>query len=217
MKTAIITANRICMTYCRKAMRLPIGMSPLSTRMLPNHRIATEDRLKTAISNGSITANMRLTRIAVAVRSAFATSNRSSSWRVRTKARMTRTPLSASRVTWLMRSTLTCIAWKSGSALAISVPTMRAMIGRMTTRMPASGTSWRRAMMIPPTARMGAMIIMLRPIRTTIWTCCTSFVLRVISDGVPKWLSSTWEKLSTLRKMAERRSRPNAIPVFEPQ
>ena len=120
MKTAIITANRICMTYCRKAMRLPIGISPLSTRMAPNHRIATDDRLKIAISSGIISANSRLTWIAVAIRSWLATSKRSSSWRVRTNARMTRTPLSASRVTWLIRSTLTCIAWKSGSARDIS-------------------------------------------------------------------------------------------------
>ena len=71
--------------------------------------------------------------------------------------------------------------------------------------------------MIPPTARIGAMIIMLRPISTVIWTCWTSLVLRVMSDGVPKWLSSACEKLSTLRKMAPRRSRPKAMPVFEPQ
>ena len=71
--------------------------------------------------------------------------------------------------------------------------------------------------MTPPTARIGAMIIMFRPIRTTIWTCWTSLVLRVMSDGVPKWLSSACEKLSTLRKMAPRTSRPNAMPVFEPQ
>ena len=71
--------------------------------------------------------------------------------------------------------------------------------------------------MIPPTARIGAMIIMFRPIRTTIWTCWTSLVLRVISDGVPNVLSSACEKLSTLRKIAPRTSRPKAMPVFEPQ
>ena len=78
MNTAIITANRICMTYCRNAMRLPIGISPLATRMLPNHRIATDDRLNTAISSGIISANRRLTRSDVAVRSVFAISNRAS-------------------------------------------------------------------------------------------------------------------------------------------
>ena len=69
MNTAIITANRICMTYCRNAMRLPIGISPLETRIAPNHRIATEERLKIAISSGSITANRRFTCRDVAVRS----------------------------------------------------------------------------------------------------------------------------------------------------
>ena len=141
MNTAIITANRICMTYCRNAMRLPIGISPLETRMLPNHRMATDDRLKIAISSGSITANRRFTCKDVAVRSWFATSNRSSSCLVRTNARITRTPLSASRVTWLIRSTLTWTAWNIGSARYIREPTMTAITGRITTRMPASGTS----------------------------------------------------------------------------
>ena len=141
MNTAIITANRICMTYCRNAMRLPIGIAPLSTRIAPNHRIATLDRLKTAVSSGIITANIRFTLREVAVRSLLATSKRSSSWRVRTNARMTRMPLRASRVTWLTRSTLTCTAWNKGSALYISVPTMMAMIGRTTIRIPDSGTS----------------------------------------------------------------------------
>ena len=94
---------------------------------------------------------------------------------------------------------------------------MTAMIGRTTIRMPDNGTSWRSAMMIPPTARIGAMIIMFRPIRTTIWTCWTSLVLRVMSDGVPNVSSSAREKLSTLRKMAPRTSRPNAMPVREPK
>ncbi len=205
------------MTYCRNAIRFPIGISPLATRMLPNHRMATLDRLKISMSVGSISENSRWTRNEVAVRSWLATSKRSSSWSVRTNARMTRIPLSASRVTWLTRSTLTCIAWKSGRARDISSPTMRAMSGRTTIRIPDSGTSWRRAMMIPPTARIGAMIIMLRPIRTTIWTCWTSFVLRVMSDAVPNVSSSAREKLSTLRKMAPRTSRPNAIPVLLPQ
>ena len=71
--------------------------------------------------------------------------------------------------------------------------------------------------MTPPTARIGAMIIMFRPIRTTIWTCWTSFVLRVMSDGVPNRSSSACEKLSTFRKIEPRTSRPNAMPVFDPK
>ena len=143
------------MTYCRNAMRLPIGISPLATRRLPNHRIATVDRLKTAISSGIISANSRLTLSDVAVRSRLATSKRSSSCRVRTKARMTRTPLRASRVTWLTRSILTWIRLEQRQRARHQDPTMRVMIGRITIRMPDSGMSWRRAMMTPPIARIG--------------------------------------------------------------
>ena len=46
MRMAIMTANRICIRYGRKAVRLPIGMPPLSTRQAPNHMTATVDRLK---------------------------------------------------------------------------------------------------------------------------------------------------------------------------
>ena len=35
ISTAVMTAMRICMMYCRKAMRLPMGISPLSTRKAP--------------------------------------------------------------------------------------------------------------------------------------------------------------------------------------
>ena len=93
------------------------------------------------MSSGIIIANIRFTVREVAVRSRLATSKRSSSWRVRTNARMTRMPLRASRVTWLTLSTFTCTAWNRGSALYISVPTMMAMIGRTTIRIPDSGTS----------------------------------------------------------------------------
>ena len=72
-------------------------------------------------------------------------------------------------------------------------------------------------MMIPPMIRIGAEIIRVRAMNTTIWTCCTSFVLRVISDAGPKWFTSTWLKLSTLRKIALRTSRPNPIAVLAPQ
>ena len=41
---------------------------------------------------------------------------------------------------------------------------------------------------------MGADRMTVRPMNTTVWTCCTSLVLRVMSDAGPKWLISTWEK-----------------------
>ena len=71
--------------------------------------------------------------------------------------------------------------------------------------------------MMPPTAMIGAMIMMLNAITRTIWTCWTSLVLRVISDGVPKVLVSFCEKSITLRKIALRTSRPNDMAVIEPK
>ncbi len=94
---------------------------------------------------------------------------------------------------------------------------IRAITGTITTRMPVSGTSWRRAMITPPTSMIGADTMTVRPMRTTIWTCWTSFVLRVISEAVPKWLTSTWENVSTFPKMPARRSRPKAIDTFAAQ
>ena len=71
-------------------------------------------------------------------------------------------------------------------------------------------------MITPPTIRIGAETIRVRPMNRTIWTCWTSFVLRVISEAGPKWLTSTWLKLSTLRKIALRTSRPNPIEMRAP-
>ena len=39
--------------------------------------------------------------------------------------------------------------------------------------------------MIPPTIRIGAETMIVRAMKTTVWTCWTSFVLRVISDAGP--------------------------------
>ena len=48
MKTVIITAIRICMTYCRKATRFPMGISPLATRMLAE----PQDRDRREVEDG---------------------------------------------------------------------------------------------------------------------------------------------------------------------
>src|ERR1035437_6945682 len=85
------------------------------------------------------------------------------------------------------------------------IPTIN---GMMISSSPESGTSSRIAMITPPTIMIGAMIMMLNAMTRTIWTCCTSLVLRVINDGVPKVFVSFWEKSITLRKMALRTSRP---------
>ena len=72
-------------------------------------------------------------------------------------------------------------------------------------------------MITPPTAVIGARIMMFSAMTSSIWTCCTSFVLRVMRDGVPNWFVSAWENASTLRKIEPRRSRPTDIAIFAPQ
>ena len=71
--------------------------------------------------------------------------------------------------------------------------------------------------MMPPMVRIGALIIMFRPISTSVWTWVTSFVLRVIRLAAPKWLTSTWLNVWTLRKIPDRTSRPNPIAILAPQ
>jgi len=79
-----------------------------------------------------------------------------------------------------------------------------------------SDTFRRSDMMMPPTIVMGARRMTFSDSSTTIWTCCTSFVVRVIRDGVPKRFTSASEKVSTLRKRMARTSRPRLIATLEP-
>jgi hypothetical protein len=106
---------------------------------------------------------------------------------------------------------------KRGMAVRRISPSVTIITGMITANVTDRGASWRRASMRPPTSIMGAKIIRPRPMATTICTCCTSLVFRVISDGVPKRLISPWEKLSTLRKRAVLTSRPKAIAALAPK
>ena len=72
-------------------------------------------------------------------------------------------------------------------------------------------------MITPPMAMIGARIMIVRAMKTTIWTCWTSFVLRVMSDGVPKLLISTCEKPATRLKTAPRTSRPKPMATRAPK
>lgn len=69
---------------------------------------------------------------------------------------------------------------------------------------------------MPPKHMIGAATISVKPISTSIWTCWTSLVVRVISEGAPKEFSSRAEKLCTRSKTAARMSRPIAIAVRAP-
>ena len=89
--------------------------------------------------------------------------------------------------------------------------------GTMTSSSADSGTSCRSARMMPPTHMIGADTISVNVISTSIWTCWTSLVVRVISDGAPNWPTSRAEKDCTRSKMAARTSRPSAIAVRAPK
>ena len=71
-------------------------------------------------------------------------------------------------------------------------------------------------MMIPPTIRIGADIMIVRPMKTTVWTCWTSLVLRVMSDGGPEAVDLDLRERLDRRKTARRTSRPKPIATRAP-
>ena len=109
MNTAVRTANRIWSRYCRKAVRLPIGSSPVVDAHGPEphdrHGREVEDRGHRRDRQREQAVDLRAT---CRTGRGWPSSKRASSCAVRTKARMTRTPASVSRMTWLIRSSLTC-------------------------------------------------------------------------------------------------------------
>ncbi len=71
--------------------------------------------------------------------------------------------------------------------------------------------------MIPPMHMIGVDTMKFSVMSTSICTCCTSFVLRVMRVAVPKPLISRALSESTLRKISRRRSRPTAMAVLAPK
>ena len=64
---------------------------------------------------------------------------------------------------------------------------------------------------------IGAATNMVQPISTSICTCVTSLVMRVISDGAPSSLISLAEYPVTWWNRAWRTSRPNPIAARAPK
>ena len=91
------------------------------------------------------------------------------------------------------------------------LPATMSSAGMETARIQLSPTSCRTAMMMPPIAIIGAITSMVALIIASICTCCTSFVLRVMSEPAPKCDTSRSLKPETLEKMSPRRSRPRLI------
>ena len=69
---------------------------------------------------------------------------------------------------------------------------------------------------MPPIAVIGAAMSNVQVMKTIICTCCTSFVIRVISDGAPNWFTSRLENPVTLWNRLPRTSRPKPIEARDP-
>jgi len=68
--------------------------------------------------------------------------------------------------------------------------------------------------MMPPIASSGALTSMVAPVMASICTCCTSLVLRVMSDPGPNCDTSRSEKALTLSKTSLRMSRPTRMAAL---
>ena len=88
--------------------------------------------------------------------------------------------------------------------------------GMLTSSSLDSPGSSRSAKKTPPTAAIGAATSSVHDSSTSIWTCWTSLVMRVIRVGAPNIPTSCAEKAVTWWNRSLRTSRPNAIAVREP-
>ncbi|GAB3807606.1 hypothetical protein GCM10027605_38250 [Micromonospora zhanjiangensis] len=166
---------------------------------------------------GKSSAISRPARNATEVRSSLAAANRSVSYGSRTNARTTRMPVICSRSTRLTVSIRVCISRNNGTIRRMIRPRASTRTGTQTTISQDSPTSSRNAMITPPMHMIGAATSMVQVIMTSICTCCTSLVLRVISDGAPNWATSRLENWPTRWNSADRTSRPKLIAVRAPK
>lgn len=138
------------------------------------------------MTTGNISASRLPVFSCISVRSALDLRNRSFSYSSRTKALITRLPVICSRRTRLTVSRRTCMARNSGRSFRTISVTQMPSVGTTAISTPDSGTSRPSASTMPPTHMIGADTISVNVIRASIWTCCTSLVVRVISEGAPK-------------------------------
>ncbi len=110
-----------------------------------------------------------------------------------------------------------CMTRKSGTIRTMMRLTATSRTGIATAMIADSPTSCCSAMMTPPTARMGALTSIVDVMSTSICTCCTSLVDRVMSEGAPKRATSRSLNVPTWAKIASRRSRPSAIATRAPK
>ena len=108
------------------------------------------------------------------------------------------------------------MASNSGIMRVITRPTITSRTGMLTSSSPESPTSWRRASTMPPTMVIGAAASRVADMSTSICTCWTSLVMRVMSDAAPK-VSTSWSAKSVTRwKSFRRTSRPKRMAALDP-
>ena len=146
----------------------------------------------------------------------MALANRAVSWGSRTNARTTRMPVICSRRIRFTSSIRFCICRNPGTIRLTMKPTTRNSTGTTTTSSQDRPRSSRIAITMPPTIMIGAAIIIVQVISTSIWTCWTSLVLRVIRLGAPNCWTSRCENEPTRWNRSRRTSRPKAIAVRAP-
>ena len=128
----------------------------------------------------------RATRTFVSARSRLAAAKRRCSWGSRRYARMTRMPVSPSRVTRLSVSILRCSERMRGMATRMTASESAMSTGMAQKMTTESWTLMESAASDAPTSMMGdimAMVIVICEKRSSCWT---SLVVRVMSDDVPK-------------------------------
>ena len=72
-------------------------------------------------------------------------------------------------------------------------------------------------MMMPPTIMIGAATSSVQIISTSICTCWTSLVMRVISDGAPKLADLLGGEVGDAVEQALRTSRPKPMAAWAPK
>ena len=147
----------------------------------------------------------------------MASPKRAVSFGSRTNARTTRRPVICSRITSLMRSMRSCILWNCGTIRTITRPTLMMRAGTLTSSSSESGPSSRTAMIEPPMIVIGAATKSVQTMTTSVCTCVTSLVMRVMSVADPKVATSWAEKSVTRWNSAPRTSRPKAIAARAPK
>ena len=130
---------------------------------------------------------------------------------------MVRTPVICSRRMAFTRSTKPCIRPNSGRLRHRISATISPSSGTLTSSTSDRCASCRTAMTTAPIPMTGAVITIVRNMVSVVCNCCTSLVVRVISEGTPKRRRSVSENACTRSKTALRRRRPMSIEMRAPR